>query len=101
MSIIGKIVVVRDNRAGVFVGTLDAYDGPSKTATLTAARKIHYWQGAAAVEGLAVRGCRTDPQSVTRVTPAVGVVLVCDVVQVVEASPEGARILLDAPEWRP
>lgn len=92
-----KIVVVRDHRAGVFVGTLESFDLAAKTATLKDARKIHYWVGAAAVEGLAVCGC----ESGSRITPTVATVGLCDVVQIVECSEAGARKLLEFPTWEP
>ena len=95
---IGKIVVVRDHMAGVFVGTLVAFDQNAKTCTLADARHIHYWRKAAAVEGLAARGCHPE----SRITPAVPLVATCNVVQVVLV-PEGEaqHFLLSAPEWRP
>ena len=51
---IGKKVIVRTNRAGVFFGTLVEADKTS--ATLSDVRKLWYWDGACAVEELAKNG---------------------------------------------
>ena len=95
---IGKRVIVRDNRAGVHFGTLVSFDGPSKCARLTDARKVWYWQGAASCHGLAARGLRHDG---SKVCPVVATVDLLDVVEVVECSEEGAASRWGAPEWRP
>ena len=93
-----KIVLVRDNRAGVLVGELAAFDAASKSATLMNARKIWYWTGAAAVEGIAARGLS---HSGSKVTPLVSEVTCCDVVQLIVCSAEGAASVMGAPEWKP
>ncbi len=51
---IGKKVIVRADRAGVFFGTLTKKEGSE--VQLSNARKLYYWSGAAAVEQLAVDG---------------------------------------------
>ena len=51
---IGKRVIVRSDRAGVFYGTLTAKKGDE--VQVTNARKLHYWDGAASSEQLAVDG---------------------------------------------
>lgn len=51
---IGKQVIVRANGAGVFFGTLKEKNGAE--CTLINTRKLYYWDGACAVEQLAVDG---------------------------------------------
>lgn len=51
---IGKKVIVRADRAGVFFGILTKKEGSE--VQLSNARKLYYWSGAAAVEQLAVDG---------------------------------------------
>lgn len=51
---IGKKVIVRAEKAGVFFGTLAKKEGSE--VQLYNARKLYYWSGAAAVEQLAVDG---------------------------------------------
>ena len=55
-DLMGKIVLVRDDKAGVHVGTLAAFDVTSKSVTLKNARKVWYWNGAASVHGVAANG---------------------------------------------
>ena len=50
----GDYVVVRTYSAGVFAGTLKARSG--KEVSLTGARRIWYWSGAASLSQLAVDG---------------------------------------------
>jgi hypothetical protein len=97
-ALTGKIVLVRDNRAGVFVGTLVAFDGPSKCATLKNARKVWQWYGSGAVEGIAARGL---DQARSKVTAKVQLVELCDIVQIVACEKEGAASVMGAPEWKP
>lgn len=54
MSIIGKVCMVRTYSAGVFLGTVASRDG--KEVTLTNARRIWYWAGAATLSQLATEG---------------------------------------------
>jgi hypothetical protein len=95
---IGQIVLVRDHRAGIHVGTLLSVDLTSKNCILQNARKIWYWEGAASCHGIAAKGlCHTG----SKVAPCVPVVASCDVVEIVVCTPEGATSVLNAPEWAP
>lgn len=51
---IGKYVIVRCDRAGVFAGVLADKNG--REVTLTDCRRIWYWDGAASISQLAVDG---------------------------------------------
>ena len=51
---IGKKVIVRADRAGVFYGEL--VEQKEKSVVMKNVRKLWYWDGAAAVEELAVSG---------------------------------------------
>jgi len=53
---IGSMVVIRDNRDGVFWGRLVALDLRAGVWELADARQAWSWTGAAATPGLAVRG---------------------------------------------
>ena len=50
----GAYVIVRTQNAGVFAGTLAKKDGDA--TTLTGARRIWYWAGAASLSELAMKG---------------------------------------------
>ncbi len=49
-----KIVIVRTDRAGVFMGALDGKEGTD--VVLNDARRLWYWTGAASLSELAQRG---------------------------------------------
>ena len=51
---IGKKIIARIDRAGVFHGTLAAKD--AETTTMTDVRRIYYWQGALSVTDMSVTG---------------------------------------------
>ena len=53
---IGKKCIVRGDRSGVFFGEAVSING--QTCTLKNYRKLHYWEGATAVEGLASYGTK-------------------------------------------
>jgi len=53
---IGKKVVVRTEKAGVFYGTLK--EKTEKSVVMKDVRKLWYWDGACAVEELAINGVR-------------------------------------------
>lgn len=97
-ALVGKTVLVRDNRAGVLVGTLVAFDAASKSAELKDARKVWYWTGAAAVEGIAARGLN---HASSKVSPAVATSVCLDVIQLLECAAAGASSVRNAPEWKP
>ena len=93
---IGKKVIVRANGAGVFFGTLKEKNGSE--VTLVNARKLHYWDGAGAVEGIAIQGT-TKPQD-CRFTVWVSEICILDVCQILPATEEASKIIEDIPEWR-
>lgn len=53
-NLIGKKVIVRADRAGVFFGTLSFKN--KNEVQLMNARKLYYWSGASAIEQLALDG---------------------------------------------
>ena len=59
-NFIGQQVIIRADRAGVFFGTLESKEG--QTVELSNCRKLFYWNGAAAVEQIAVDGV-SDPKN--------------------------------------
>jgi len=57
-NLIGKQVIVRADRAGVFFGTLNEVEqnGDKYTVELLNCRRLWYWDGAASITQLAVDG---------------------------------------------
>tara|TARA_Y100000310_G_scaffold338221_1_gene427274 strand:- start:2056 stop:2436 length:381 start_codon:yes stop_codon:yes gene_type:complete len=95
--LIGRQVLVRDNRAGIHCGELVAMDLTAHTAVLRGARKVWHWRGAASCHGIAVRGVKGG----SKVGPVVERVESCDVIEVVAMSDEAADCIRGFEEWRP
>ncbi len=93
---IGKKVIIRADRAGVFFGTLSAKEGDE--VQLTNARKIHYWDGAAAVEQLSVTG--SSKPSDCRITMMVDELTIMQVIQIIPLTKRAIINLENIPEWK-
>lgn len=97
-ELVGCVVLVRDNRAGIHVGILRELDLANKVAILAEARKVWYWEGAASCHGIAAKGlCHKG----SKVAPTVPMVASTDVVEVVLCTSEGAVSVMTCPEWGP
>lgn len=93
---IGKKVIVRTNRAGVFFGTLVEADKTS--AALSDVRKLWYWDGACAVEELAVNG--TIKPKECKFTLVVDEMIVSDYIQIIPCSEKAIKSLEGVEEWK-
>lgn len=93
---IGTHVLVRDDKAGVHVGTL--VELTPQSVALSQARKIWYWYGASSVHGIAAHGLS---QSLSKVAPVVSEVVSFHPCEVVEMSAAGYTSVMECPEWRP
>ncbi len=96
--LVGQTVLIRDNMAGVYVGTLAAIDVAAGTAVLTDARQIWSWQGAAATPGIAARGIKHEGSRVGPMTDVTSFGAVCAAIL---CTAEGASSVLSAPVWTP
>ena len=81
-------VIVRSGQAGVFAGYLEKKEGDE--VTLVNSRKIHYWNGAAAVEQLSQDGVTLPASNDNRFTLVVPRQIVLGVAQILYAT-EAAR----------
>lgn len=92
----GKYVIVRADRAGVFFGKLEEKNG--QEVTLSDVRKLHYWDGAAAVEEIAQIG--TKKPGNCRFTVTVPSMVVDGVCQVIPCAEEAIKTIQSVSEWR-
>ena len=89
-----RYVIVRTNSAGAFAGTIESDDGTD--VVLSAARRLWYWDGAASLSELAVKGtCRPDkckfPAPVEKIH-LFGVIEIIDVTKIAQACIEGVKV---------
>lgn len=95
-NLIGKKVIVRADRAGVFFGTLSAKGG--NEVQLTDARKLYYWSGAAAIEQLALEGPGNPKQCQFTVVNKESSIM--GVIQIIPCTEKAITNIENVPEWK-
>lgn len=95
-SLIGKKIIARIDRAGVFHGTLAAKD--AETTTMTDVRRIYYWRGALSVTDMSVTGVKAG----SKVTvPAKRVEFeTTKVVELIECTDEASKSIESIEPWK-
>lgn len=93
---IGSYVIARTCSAGVFAGTLASRDG--KELTLTDARRLWYWSGAASLSELSVRGVKNPGEC--KFPIAVPCVVLTEVIEILPVSDAAQKSIEEVPEWR-
>jgi hypothetical protein len=96
MDYIGKKVIVRCNRAGVFFGTLKEYDSTTREAVLGDVRRVHYWEGAASLSQMAMEGVRVG----SRLTMVVPEMAVMDVIEIIPCADKAVECFENFKVWR-
>lgn len=96
MNYIGKKVIVRCNRAGVFFGTLKEYDNASREAVLGDVRRVHYWTGAASLSQMAMDGVDIN----SRLTMVVPEMVVMEVIEIIPCSDKAIKNLESQKIWK-
>ena len=94
--LIGKKVIVRGDRSGVFFGTLDEKKGSH--VRLNNCRRLWKWAGAASISQLAVDG--TKKQSECRFTVAVASIEITDVLEIIPCTEKSINSIEGVPEWK-
>lgn len=88
-------IIARTTSAGVFAGHLKSHEG--KQVTLTDARRIWYWHGAASLSELAVEG--TSRPKECKFPVAVPTVILTDVIEILATTPKGEASIKAVPVW--
>lgn len=96
MNIIGRYCMVRTISAGVFAGTVQSKDG--KEVSLTDARRIWYWDGAASLSQLATSGTSTPERC--KFPAPVPHVLLTEVIEIIPITEEARDSIASVPEWK-
>lgn len=89
-------VIVRADRAGVFFGKLAGKEGSE--VTLEKVRKIYRWEGAAAVEQIAVDGLPS--LSGNKLTVEVASMTVLGAIQILPCTDKAIESINNIPEWK-
>ena len=93
---IGKKVIIRADRAGVFFGTLKEKNGSE--VTLTNCRRLWYWDGAASLSQLAVDGTRAA--SSCKFTVVVPEIVILGVIEIIPCSKAAIKSIEGVSEWK-
>ena len=93
---IGKKVIIRGDRSGVFYGTLEEKNGTE--VTLKDCRRIWYWDGAASISQLAVNG--TTKPSECKFTVTVPDIIITDAIEIIPCTGDAKKSIEGVPEWK-
>jgi hypothetical protein len=91
-----KKVIVRADRAGVFFGTLTHKEG--NEVTLTNARKLFYWNGAGAVEQIALEGVKNPMDC--KFTVVVEEITILNIIQIIPCTEVAIANIENVKEWK-
>lgn len=93
---IGKYVIVRGDRSGVFAGNLAARDG--QEVRLTDCRRIWRWYGAASISQLAIDGT-SDPENCKFPAP-VAEITILDAIEIIPCTEKAEASIKAVREWK-
>lgn len=93
---LGKHVIVRAERAGVFFGILTKKEGSE--VQLSDARKLYYWSGASAVEQLALEGTKNPKDCKFTVTNSE--VTINNYIQILTCTKESIENIKSVESWK-
>lgn len=93
---IGKKVIVRCNRAGVFYGTLSEKEG--QEVELKDCRRLWYWDGAASLHQLAAEG--TTAPSNCKFTMRVESIVLTEAIEIILCTDKAIESIEAVREWK-
>ena len=95
-QLIGKQVIVRANRAGVFFGILNNFE--NRDVELLKCRKLYYWSGASETLQLSVEGVK-NPQN-CKFTIEVEQIFIKDTIEVIPCTEKAIVNINSVPVWK-
>lgn len=95
-NLIGKKVIIRGDRSGVFFGTLAHREG--REVTLNNCRRIWYWDGAASISQLASEG--TQKPDKCKFTITVDSIVVLDTIEIIPCTDKAIKSIEGVKVWK-
>lgn len=95
-DLIGKKVIVRCNRAGVFFGELAQRDG--QEVELKNARRLWYWDGAASISQIAAEGVKKPNEC--KFTMPVGSIVLLETIEIIPCTVEAIDNIEAVKVWK-
>lgn len=91
-----KFYIVRTYSAGVFFGNIESRNG--KEVTMTNARRIWYWSGAASLSQLAMEGTSKPQQC--KFPCSVDRVILTEVIEILDCTDKSVQSIKGVPIWK-
>lgn len=93
---IGRKVIVRGDRSGVFFGILAEKNG--QEVKLTSCRRLWFWSGAASLSQLSVDGV-ANPEG-CKFTVVVDEIVILDAIEIIPCTEKAIKSIESTREWR-
>lgn len=93
---LGKKVIIRAERAGVFFGTLSEKNGSE--VVLTNCRRLWFWSGAASLSQLATEGVKNPKDC--KFTVVVPVIAILGVIEIIPCAEEAIKSIESVSVWK-
>jgi len=90
-----KYIIARTYSAGVFAGTLEKRDG--REVTLSEARRLWYWEGAASLSELAMKGVSRPDDC--KFPCEVNKVELLETIEILYCTEEAKKSIASVPVW--
>ena len=95
-NLIGKKVIIRGDRSGVFFGTLVAR--VEREVALNNCRRIWYWDGAASISQLASEGTKKPDKC--KFTVTVESICILDAIEIIPCTDEAIKSIEGVKVWK-
>ena len=95
-NFVGRKVIIRGDRSGVFFGTLAEKDG--KEVVLCNSRRLWYWDGAASISQLATEG--TVKPSNCKFTVTLDEIVITDAIEIIPCTDKAIASIEGVREWK-
>ena len=93
---IGKYVIVRGDRSGVFAGTLVSQEG--QKVELKDCRRLWYWDGAASISQIALEGVKRPDNC--KFTVTVERIAILDAIEIIPATADAEANIKAVAVWK-
>lgn len=91
-----RYYIIRADRAGVFAGNIKERNGSE--VTLTNARRLWYWSGAASLSQMAMEGVKRPNEC--KFTVAVNEITILGVIEIIPCSSAAKKSIKEVEEWK-
>jgi len=91
-----QYVIVRTYSAGVHAGFLKSRNG--KEVELVNTRRIWFWNGAASLSELALRGAKHPEKC--KFPEAIESIILTEAIEIIPCTPEAQKMIQECPAWK-